>query len=297
MQRETAPRDGADAPSDGGGGSEMTDAPATVAGQTATPPGCCSGFHPKVLSPMQPHRYPSRRMRLLKLSLTTTGTVLFALDTALAALSWPLVLWVAWPTVGTVLAIPMDLRALAYPVLDLLVLYAMGLYRREALVAGWQVLARLPLVVGMGAVITAGLAEALSATNSAIFVRIGGRDQAVGFALALLCFTFCAYVARLALYILLARRVLRRRVLVVGAGQRAWELLHMLSKEGSSLHYDVTFLHHPTLGEVDPRLAGNAGIPIIQLSDFQCCSPRNNWMPTRSWLRRTSGVGWTCGAY
>ncbi len=207
-------------------------------------------------------------MRFLKLSLTTTGTVLFALDTALVALAWPLVLWVAQPTVGTLLAIPTDLRGLAYPVLDLLVFYAMGLYRREVLVAGWQVLARLPLVVGMGAVMAAALAEALGALNSAVFLRVGGRDQAVGFALALLCFTVCAFLARLVLQILLARRVLHRRVLVVGAGQRAWELLHMLSKEGSSLHYDVTFLHHPTLGEVDPRLESGVGTPIVHLVDF-----------------------------
>ena len=174
-------------------------------------------------------------MRFLKLSLTTTGTVLFALDAALVAITWPLVLWAARPIVATPLAIPMDLRGLAYPVLDLLVLYAMGMYRREAIVALWQALVRVPLVVGMGAVVVAALTESLGALDSAVFLRIGGRDQAVGFALAMLCFTFCAYLARGALHILLARRVLHRRVMVVGAGQRAWELLHMLSKEGGNL--------------------------------------------------------------
>jgi sugar transferase (PEP-CTERM system associated) len=207
-------------------------------------------------------------MRLLKLSLTTTGTVLFALDAALVGLTWPLLLWAAWPTVNTPLAIPTDLRGLAYPVLDLLVLYAMGLYRREALAAGWEVLARVPLVVGMGALVTAALAGSLGALDSAVFLRAGGRGQAVGFALALLCFTFCAFLARLMLHVLLTRHVLRRRVLVVGAGQRAWDLLHMLGKEGSNLHYDVTFVHHVSLGPVDPRLETDAGSPILQLDDF-----------------------------
>jgi sugar transferase (PEP-CTERM system associated) len=268
MERQTTPLDGAGAPPALDGTSDMAQAPASKVGQIATPSASYSGFHPKVLPPSQPPRYPSRRMRFLKLSLTTTGTVLFALDMALVVLAWPLVMWAARPTVSTPLAIPMDLRGLAYPVLDLLVFYAMGLYRREALVAGWQVLARLPLVVGMGAVITVLLAEALSALNSELFLRVGGRDQAVGFALALVCFTFCAFLARLILQILLARRVLHRRVMVVGAGQRAWELLHMLGKEGSNLHYDVTFLHHPTLGDVDPRLEGDAGRPVMHLVDF-----------------------------
>jgi sugar transferase (PEP-CTERM system associated) len=49
--------------------------------------------------------------------------------------------------------------------------------------------------------------------------------------------------------------VLRRRLLIVGAGQRAWDLLLMLKREGSSLHDDVTLLHDPSLGEIDPRLA------------------------------------------
>jgi len=55
---------------------------------------------------------------------------------------------------------------------------------------------------------------------------------------------------------------------VVGAGQRAWDLQHMLVKEGSSPHYDVTFLHHPSLGDIDPRLAQEPGTTILHLRDF-----------------------------
>jgi FlaA1/EpsC-like NDP-sugar epimerase len=214
-------------------------------------------------------------MRFLKLSLTTTGAVLFALDAALVALAWPLVLLASRPTVATPLAIPTDLRGVAYPVLDLLVLYAMGLYRREAIVALWQALARVPLVVGMGAVVVAALTESLGALDSDVFLRAGGRDQAVGFALAMLCFTFCAFLARAMLHILLAWRVLHRRVMVVGAGQRAWELLHMLGKEGGNVQYDVTFLHHPSLGEVDPRLESDAGITVVRLDDFAVLEAAN----------------------
>ncbi len=207
-------------------------------------------------------------MRLLKSHLTTTGSALFALDAALVVLIWPLVLWVARPTVDTPLAIPADLRGVAYPVLNLLVLYAMGLYRRESLAAPWDGLARVPLVVGMGAAMTAALTGVLGALDSSVFREAGGRNQVVGFALALLSFTYCAFVARGVLHLLLTRNVLHRRVLVVGAGQRAWDLRYMLGHEGSHLHYEVTFVHHPSLGEIDPRLKAEAGTTILQPDDF-----------------------------
>jgi sugar transferase (PEP-CTERM system associated) len=207
-------------------------------------------------------------MRLLKVSLTTTGTVLFALDAALVALVWPFAVWMARPTILSPLAMPTDLRGFAYPVLNLLVFYAMGLYRRDAIVTGWQTLARVPLVVGMGAVLVAGVSELLGALDPAVFVRVGGRDQAVGFALAMLCFAYCAFLARGVFHVLLTRRVLRRRVLVVGAGQRAWDLFHMLGKEGSSLQYELTFLHHCALGEIDPRLEHDSAVTVQRLDDF-----------------------------
>lgn len=207
-------------------------------------------------------------MRSLKLSLTTTGTVLFALDAVLVAALWPLLLWLAWPTVRLPDVAPVDLRAIGYPVLDLLVLYAMGLYRREALVEGSQSIGRVPLVVGMGAVLTVVLAELLHQTAPNVFAHIGGRDQAVGFALAMAGFTLCAFLARLLFHELLTRRVLRRHLLVIGAGLRAWDLAHMLGKEGSSLQYDVVFLHHASLGEIDPRLEDPSAGRIVRLDEF-----------------------------
>lgn len=207
-------------------------------------------------------------MRALKLSLTTTGTVLFALDAALVAIAWPLVLWAAWPAVGLPLALPLDLRALLYPGLDLLVLYAMGLYRREAIVENRQSLGRVPLVVGMGGMLTVVLAELLGLLSPEIFVHSGGRDQSVGFSLAAVCFTLTAFLSRIVFHALLTQRVLRRHLLVVGAGERAWELVHMLGKEGSSLHYDIVFLHHPSLGEIDPRLETGSIGRILRVDTF-----------------------------
>ena len=207
-------------------------------------------------------------MRLLNLSVTTTGTVLFTLDAALVAVVWPMTVWMARPTIGPVLAIPTDLRGLAYPVLNLLVLYTMGLYRREAIVSGWQTLSRLPLVVGMGTLLVAAVSEVLGLLDTEVFQRIGGRAQAVGFALAMLSFVYCAFLARGIFHILLTRRVLRRRVLVIGAGQRAWDLRYMLGKEGSSLQYELTFVHHPGLGEMDPRLEQDAAATVMRLDEF-----------------------------
>ena len=75
-------------------------------------------------------------------------------------------------------------------------------------------------------------------------------------------------MARLVVAVLVQRRVLRRHLLVVGAGQRAWDLLRMLSKEGGSLDYDIAFLHHDGLGEIDPRLAADPAGRILRSDDF-----------------------------
>jgi sugar transferase (PEP-CTERM system associated) len=141
---------------------------------------------------------------------------------------------------------------MVYAAFDLLLLFAMGLYRRQALLEFGRSLGRVPLVVGMGAVASGAILTLLP--------RISGRswishaDQIILFAVAAVTLTLCAFAARVLLRLLLRGRVLRRRLLIVGAGQRAWDLLLMLGREGSSLHDDVTLMHHPTLGAVDPRL-------------------------------------------
>jgi sugar transferase (PEP-CTERM system associated) len=202
-------------------------------------------------------------MHFLKLSMITAGAALFVLDAVIALLGWHLALWAGWPGPITLRERPIDVWCIVYPVADLLVLYAMGLYRREAILETRNSLTRVPLVVGMGAAVGLLLTIVLPELNPALFARLGGQRQALTFAFAGLCFTCCAFFARLVLSVMLRRRVLRRHLLVVGAGQRAWDLLWMLSREGSNLQYDIAFHQDPAFGKVDPRLARDPTIRIL----------------------------------
>jgi sugar transferase (PEP-CTERM system associated) len=206
--------------------------------------------------------------RLSNLSLFTTGSVLFAVDLACVIVVWPLVLWAAYPQFGTSMVPPIDVRGVIYPVADLLMLYAMGLYRRDAILRGGSSVSRVPLVVGMGAALTVLCSFLAPWFGTASFALPQRTDQMLGFALAIITFTLCGFLARLVVGVLLRRRVLRRHLLVVGAGQRAWDLLRMLSKEGGSVNYDIVFLHHDSLGEIDSRLAGDPAARILRSDGF-----------------------------
>jgi sugar transferase (PEP-CTERM system associated) len=187
-----------------------------------------------------------------RFSKTTTGTVLFALDAALVLIVWPLLLWLSRPDALALFAFPLDSRGFAYPAFDLLLLFAMGMYRRDAIVDAARSLTRVPLVVGMGATL-AILVSLIQPLAVRAAIMPGGQDQAMLFGLTLVTFTFCAFVARLAIAVMVRHHVLRRRLLIVGAGERAWDLLLMLGREGSSLHDDVTLVHD-VRENVDPRL-------------------------------------------
>ena len=201
---------------------------------------------------------------MLSFSKTTTGTVLFALDALLISTVWPLVFWLSRPDFLVLFALPSDARGLAYPCFNLLLLFAMGLYRREAILEAGRSLTRVPLVVGMGAAlaVVGSLIQPLLVPSA---VTPDGHDQAMLFGLAIVSFTLCAFLARLVIDVLVRRHVLRRRLLIVGAGQRAWDLLLMLGREGSSLHDDVSLVHDPQ-EKVDPRL-------LNERSDRIFCSP------------------------
>lgn len=188
------------------------------------------------------------RLRILQ---ATMARSLFALDVALVVVAWPLGLWLARVDV---LGHATDPRWWVYPVSDLLLLYAMGLYRREAFVESNRSAVRVPMVVGMGAVMALVVCAAASYVVPWVATAWSPRDEAVTLWLAFVCFTVCAFAARVVLDILLRRRLLRRQLLVVGAGMRAWDLLRMLNKEGASLNYNLAFLHDPALGPIDPRL-------------------------------------------
>ena len=64
----------------------------------------------------------------------TLARSLFALDVVLVAVAWPLVLGLSQIDIADLVRVPADIRGLIYPLSDLLLLYAMGLYRREAFV-------------------------------------------------------------------------------------------------------------------------------------------------------------------
>ncbi len=177
-------------------------------------------------------------------------------------------LWFAYPSFAVRLNVPLDLRGVTYPLTDLLLLYAMGLYRRDALLHTGRSLSRVPLVVGMGALLTVLCSWMSPRLDTHLFARPGSRDDTLGFALAFISFTLCAFLTRVVVDVLLRRRVLRRHLLVVGAGQRAWDLLHMLTREGGSMNYDIAFLHHEGLGEIDPRLATDPTGRILRSNDF-----------------------------
>ena len=203
---------------------------------------------------------------MLRLSKTTTGTVLFALDTLLVLVFWPASLVASQPDAMSLFLPPTDARGFGYPVFDLLLLFAMGLYRRDAIQETGRSLTRVPLIVGMGAAL-AILASLLPPLLVPSAVVPGGRDQLMLFGVAVVTFTLCAFLARLVIDVMVRRHVLRRRLLVVGAGQRAWDLLLMLGREGGSLHDDVTLVT-ASAEQIDPRLLAEDPPRILCPADF-----------------------------
>ena len=191
-------------------------------------------------------------MRQLSPMALSASSSLFALDVLALLVLWPAVLAASGP-VG-----PVD--AAIYPLCDLLVLYALGLYRREAFVETRRSLSRLPLVVGLGAGLSAGVLTLLAHVGAIPPPPPGA--PAWLFATALVCFAVSAFLARVGLYVLLHRGLLQRRILVVGAGRLAWEMLYVLQREGRRLHYDIFFLHLASVADVDARLPADRILPL-----------------------------------
>ena len=71
------------------------------------------------------------RPRLLQ---ATMAWSLFILDVCLVAILWPIGLWLARVDVAGLLSNTAVVRGMVFPLADLLLFYAMGLYRREAFV-------------------------------------------------------------------------------------------------------------------------------------------------------------------
>src|SRR6185437_15854246 len=152
----------------------------------------------------------------------TAGAALFFIDALLVALAWPPVVWLAVDGAHT----PHRWwQAAIFAGFNLLFLFALGLYRREAIADTSNALSRIPLVTG--------IALAVSGFVTVVFGSL--RRHAI----------------------------FRPRLLVVGAGKRAWDLAWILREQGRYLYYDVTFVHDDIFGPADPRLTDDPAIRVI----------------------------------
>jgi lipopolysaccharide/colanic/teichoic acid biosynthesis glycosyltransferase len=173
----------------------------------------------------------------------TAGLVLCLLDVAFLALAWRAAVILAGgdPAGGT---------GLFFPATTLLLLYALGLYRREALIEIRRPLGRLPVAAAFGSLMAWAMLSVLPE-------RFGSPNLHLLFAASVPCFAAAGLAARFVFFLILRRGAFRRRLLVIGAGHRAWDLIWMLRREARTLAFDVAFLHGPSMGEVDPRLAAD----------------------------------------
>ena len=178
----------------------------------------------------------------------TTGKALFLLDCLLIAVVWPLVLRLGcWGTecfAGT----PDGLAAVLYPMADLACFYALGLYRRDTLINTRAALARVPLAVCLASVSTACCMVMLTPWLGSPYNRVRL------FAGAVFGFGIAGAAARLIFSVLKRRGMFHRRLLIVGAGATAWDLLELIGQDGTNPHYDFTFLQADSFGDIDPRL-------------------------------------------
>ncbi len=183
------------------------------------------------------------------------GRALFLFDLFSAAILWPALALL-------VLALddrPDVLGFVLYPVGWLTFLLALGLYRREALVETRKSLNRAALAALLGSL--SGALTALVLPNA---VAAPVDSAAPAFCLALASFIAFGTLSRTAIFALRQHGALRRRVLIVGAGQRAWDLALLLRREGRSVAYDLTFVE---ISVRDPRLMEDDAARIVRAKD------------------------------
>lgn len=171
----------------------------------------------------------------------TAGAALFFLDAILIACTWPAAAWLAvgraeiadgWPQV------------LVLAVLALVFQYSLGLYRREAVANESTTMGRIPLIVAIAV-----------ATGSFVAMLAGWRLLPALYLMAVIWLVCCAILARLIFRALRSHAMFRPKLLIVGAGTRAWDLVCILRNQGRSINYDLTFVHEENFGAVDSRLA------------------------------------------
>ena len=203
----------------------------------------------------------------------TTGRALFLLDVLAMALVWPVLLQAGCWGRECFAVTPDGLGALLYPIADLASLYALGLYRREAIIQTRESMGRVPLAVSLGAVGTAVLLAALS-------LWIGSPLNRVRlFSGAVMGFCLSGLAARLVFSGLKRRGLFHRRLLVVGAGVHAWDMLCMLRNEGSRPQYQMQFVNEAAFGPVDTRLQAVLGDGIELVLDMDVLAAANRFQP------------------
>lgn len=183
----------------------------------------------------------------------SAGAALFVLDVLGFVVLWPVVLWLRGPHLA---GWPGAAVLLLFPCAALVSHYALGLYRREAGASLRRALGRVPVAATMGAV---GASAALLP-----FWPGGAAGASPGFAAGLTALSVGVW-ARLSFEALRHRGLFTRSLLILGAGKRAWDLVWVLQKEGRTLGYRVNFVHDPSLGPLDPRLADGAAGPVVSM--------------------------------
>ena len=203
----------------------------------------------------------------------TTGKALFLLDFLAMVVVWPILLHIGCWGQECFRVTPDGGAAILYPVANLVSFYALGLYRREAILQTRESLGRVPLAVSLGAVAVAVVLVLLS-------FWIGSPANRVRlFSGAVIGFCCSGVVARLVMAGLKRRGIFQRHLLVVGAGTRAWDLLCLLRNEGRHPQYQITFVHDPAYGPTDSRLMAEIGGAIAvwdgvdPLTAAHRCSP------------------------
>lgn len=192
------------------------------------------------------------------------AAIMFCLDAGLIVLVWPFAAWFAVSGMMPHAGLQIGLILALYPAVNLVSLYALGLYRRDVILAVRRSIRRLPLVVGIGTLVTSALVlmlPTLLGVNQHNWPRPLPDPL---FVASSICFTGCGVAARLAFLRLRKSGLLKRRLLVIGAGKRAWDLRWMLQSEGRNLHYEVTFVHDAGFGAIDPRLEHDGAVRVIQ---------------------------------
>jgi sugar transferase (PEP-CTERM system associated) len=176
------------------------------------------------------------------------SALLFLLDLAAAALAWPVAL--------ELLGAPGGAVTLIFPLGYLAFLYSLGLYRREALVAPGRALGRVPLAAAFGGV----AAIVLLALLPPGLAGAAASEPMLLFAACAIGLTLAGCVARLMLPGLRKLGLFRRRLLIIGAGSRTWDLVLLLGREGGTPAYDIACVHNDGMGQLDRRLAADMAV-------------------------------------